>query len=290
MVASLPLLALASMTSMAPSPPPPPGDRVLQSAHERRWLAQQACTNTCTYAKNAACSDGGFGSQYDSCDLGTDCYDCSPRNVPPSPLPPLPPPPPLPSPPPPLPRPRIPSYWHDDSDGTWGRYFGLVLGVTVAFAFALVAWKIYLRRRSYNATAAAARARNFPGFTVRRRGGSAQGAGAPHPSQPSTTYHSTTYSAYSRSSVPQAYLVRPSAAYSSQQPASHVTVVNAEMVPVATFTAVAPAAPPTAYVSYGAAATPSHAHYAQPPVGLPVQAAAMPGGAAPVVVQGTIVS
>jgi len=37
------------------------------------------CTNTCNYANDGECDDGGPGSQYSVCGLGTDCGDCGPR-------------------------------------------------------------------------------------------------------------------------------------------------------------------------------------------------------------------
>lgn len=37
------------------------------------------CTNTCDYAYDGVCDDGGAGSTYDDCGLGTDCADCGPR-------------------------------------------------------------------------------------------------------------------------------------------------------------------------------------------------------------------
>ena len=38
------------------------------------------CNDACDYAQDAICDDGGTGSVYDDCDLGTDCTDCGPRN------------------------------------------------------------------------------------------------------------------------------------------------------------------------------------------------------------------
>ena len=74
----------------APQPPGVPWDLAM-------------CTDTCDYAKDDACTDGGPGAEYSSwyyaCDMGTDCTDCGPR---------FPPPPPLPSPPPPSPPPIPP--------------------------------------------------------------------------------------------------------------------------------------------------------------------------------------
>lgn len=37
------------------------------------------CTNTCTYAYDGVCDDGGSGSSYSVCDYGTDCNDCGSR-------------------------------------------------------------------------------------------------------------------------------------------------------------------------------------------------------------------
>jgi|GEM_PF-6864722 len=37
------------------------------------------CENTCRYARDAVCDDGGTGSFYNVCDLGTDCADCGSR-------------------------------------------------------------------------------------------------------------------------------------------------------------------------------------------------------------------
>ena len=74
-----------------PSPPPPPP-------------VPPGCTNTCSYAGDKDCDDGGPGSDYNLCDLGTDCADCGPRvnAPPPPPSPPSPPPLPSPSPSPPF--------------------------------------------------------------------------------------------------------------------------------------------------------------------------------------------
>jgi len=42
--------------------------------------ATGTCTNTCHYANNGECDDGGSGSHYDDCELGTDCNDCGQRH------------------------------------------------------------------------------------------------------------------------------------------------------------------------------------------------------------------
>jgi len=49
------------------------------------------CFETCTHASDTDCDDGGDGSEYSLCDIGTDCVDCGPRlALPPPPSPPLP--------------------------------------------------------------------------------------------------------------------------------------------------------------------------------------------------------
>ncbi|TNF28798.1 MAG: hypothetical protein EP314_03435 [Bacteroidetes bacterium] len=37
------------------------------------------CDNTCSYAYDGVCDDGGSGSSYSICDCGTDCADCGER-------------------------------------------------------------------------------------------------------------------------------------------------------------------------------------------------------------------
>lgn len=39
-----------------------------------------ACDNTCYYAYDGECDDGGRNSLTSLCDCGTDCYDCGSRN------------------------------------------------------------------------------------------------------------------------------------------------------------------------------------------------------------------
>lgn len=39
------------------------------------------CSNTCTYAFDGECDDGGWGSEYSLCSIGTDCGDCGTRYV-----------------------------------------------------------------------------------------------------------------------------------------------------------------------------------------------------------------
>jgi len=73
--------------SLPPAPPPAPG----------------LCTNTCFYASDGVCDDGGPGSEWTDCAYGIDCVDCGVRafRPPPPPLAFPPPPPPYTTPPPP---------------------------------------------------------------------------------------------------------------------------------------------------------------------------------------------
>ena len=52
----------------APAPPLPP------------WLPG-ACENSCNFADDGVCDDGGPLASYDVCELGTDCNDCGYRNM-----------------------------------------------------------------------------------------------------------------------------------------------------------------------------------------------------------------
>lgn len=40
------------------------------------------CSNTCRFSEDGDCDDGGPGSDFSVCELGTDCSDCGPRGVP----------------------------------------------------------------------------------------------------------------------------------------------------------------------------------------------------------------
>eukprot|EP00966_Prymnesium_polylepis_P124449 2877984-Prymnesium_polylepis.1 len=81
----------------SPSPPPPaPPDNDM-------------CTNTCTWASDGYCDDGGPGAEYTLCPLGFDCYDCGRRSIITITSHRPPPPPPSPSPPPPLSDPPSPA-------------------------------------------------------------------------------------------------------------------------------------------------------------------------------------
>ena len=37
------------------------------------------CNENCTYSNDGYCDDGGIGSSFDDCDVGTDCLDCGKR-------------------------------------------------------------------------------------------------------------------------------------------------------------------------------------------------------------------
>ena len=41
--------------------------------------SSEKCENSCAYANDGSCDDGGEGAEYSSCELGTDCSDCGPR-------------------------------------------------------------------------------------------------------------------------------------------------------------------------------------------------------------------
>lgn len=82
----LPILALVSMallfvvSGQSCGVPPlntPPND------------IEPGCSNSCTFALDGVCDDGGAGSSYDLCDYGTDCADCGQRAgwIPPEPPP-----------------------------------------------------------------------------------------------------------------------------------------------------------------------------------------------------------
>ncbi len=40
---------------------------------------RDGCTHACETANNGSCDDGGEGADFDTCALGTDCWDCGPR-------------------------------------------------------------------------------------------------------------------------------------------------------------------------------------------------------------------
>ena len=58
-------------TAEAPPTDPAPGS-----------TSSAVCANTCPYANDGECDDGGESSLYSLCDLGTDCADCGIRETP----------------------------------------------------------------------------------------------------------------------------------------------------------------------------------------------------------------
>ncbi len=72
-----------------PTPPPPPPPAAIT-------LCSNGCPRAPKFARDTFCDDGGPDSNFDKCELGTDCEDCGPRvrfaMVPASPKPPPPPP------------------------------------------------------------------------------------------------------------------------------------------------------------------------------------------------------
>ena len=74
---------------LPPSPPPPPPPPAT--------LCDRTCPRSPGWASDGDCDDGGLGSEYSGCDLGTDCTDCGVRVIP------------SPSPPPPVPAPPAPA-------------------------------------------------------------------------------------------------------------------------------------------------------------------------------------
>ena len=69
MIMKTALLALL-FAAMAVAPPPPPCPECVDG---------MLCIDTCAYANDGACQDGGDGSVEAFCDYGTDCADCGPR-------------------------------------------------------------------------------------------------------------------------------------------------------------------------------------------------------------------
>ena len=61
-----------------PAPPPLSGG---YSTSVSLPLASVACTETCVYASDGDCDDGGSGSEFSVCTLGTDCTDCGQRQT-----------------------------------------------------------------------------------------------------------------------------------------------------------------------------------------------------------------
>ena len=55
------------------------GCRIYGDGCTPTWPSGVLCTDTCRYAGDGACDDGGPGASYSLCELGTDCGDCGPR-------------------------------------------------------------------------------------------------------------------------------------------------------------------------------------------------------------------
>ncbi|KAL3926562.1 MAG: hypothetical protein SGPRY_003242, partial [Prymnesium sp.] len=75
---------------LPPTQPGPPSPRPPPSRPSPPPLPPGLCNDLCIYAGDEECDDGGIGSEYSLCLIGTDCSDCGNRFHPP-PLPPLPP-------------------------------------------------------------------------------------------------------------------------------------------------------------------------------------------------------
>jgi len=65
--------------SPSPSPPPRPRPPPPPPSPSPPPLAASDCTETCRYASDGDCDDGGPGAEYTLCSLGTDCTDCGTR-------------------------------------------------------------------------------------------------------------------------------------------------------------------------------------------------------------------
>ena len=75
--------------AMPPPTDPPPGsedppadggsDPADPSGPAPGATSSAVCADTCPYAHDGECDDGGEGAVYDLCDLGTDCADCGVR-------------------------------------------------------------------------------------------------------------------------------------------------------------------------------------------------------------------
>ena len=92
-------------------------------------VAACTCSNTCNYASDAECDDGGPGAEYTSCVYGTDCIDCGPRSAPPPPM----------SPPPTTGASAV------ETSGSTGIIIGVIIGVILVLVLSLVI--LYCRRR-----------------------------------------------------------------------------------------------------------------------------------------------
>lgn len=54
---------------------------LLQGCFKDKNATEEVCDNTCQYAYDGQCDDGGPNSLYSLCDCGTDCADCGTREV-----------------------------------------------------------------------------------------------------------------------------------------------------------------------------------------------------------------
>ena len=94
-----------STTTPGANRPTSPSPPLVPLAPPQPQAATSVCSDTCAFSANGLCEDGGSGTVYYDCDLGTDCSDCGVRNADGTITPEvLPPPPPSPSPPPPSPQ------------------------------------------------------------------------------------------------------------------------------------------------------------------------------------------
>ena len=89
----------------------------------------QFCTETCNFASDGVCNDGGPGSEYSECSLGTDCTDCGVFE---------------PVPPPMLPPPPYPT-----QDQASGLIWFLLVAVVVFFA-GVAEWKTKFVQRQWD--------------------------------------------------------------------------------------------------------------------------------------------
>jgi hypothetical protein len=78
-------MSLLSLDSRTPGPAPRLAHIIFALMMVSITNAQGGCRNTCMYASDSACDDGGPGAEYSDCGRGTDCVDCGSRNPPPLP-------------------------------------------------------------------------------------------------------------------------------------------------------------------------------------------------------------
>jgi hypothetical protein len=93
--------------------------------HLRGTVGQLLCSNTCSWASDGDCDDGGPGAEWlYSCSYGTDCQDCGPRS-------PRPPPPPSPPPYPPF------DFDVEGLGDAVGQIVGTIVGISVGVGVGL---------------------------------------------------------------------------------------------------------------------------------------------------------